>query len=142
MRANCDASRPVPEIPGMMPSPAVFEMPPSQYTPAASFSPMSSGHNDSYSLTALSMAAEYQALQGNMANGVSVHHSANTSSALPVGTINSVMEEPQTVASARSLLPVHGSNLEESLDNLASFLDNEPLNSYHFATMMSAEQPM
>jgi hypothetical protein len=142
MRASCDASRPVPEIPGMMSSPAVFEMQPSQYTPAPSFSPMSSVHNNSYSLTALSMAAEYQALQGNMANGFNVHHNASTPKVVPVGTIDATMDGPQAVEAASSLLPVHASTLEESLDSLASFLDNEPLNSYHFATLMSTEQPM
>lgn len=142
MRASFDAGRPVPEISGMMSSPAILEMPNSQYAPATSFSPMSVVHNNSYSLTALSMAAEYQALQRNMTNASAVHLNMPTPSNLPTATMDANFDETQAVVSPNSLLHDHGPSLEESLDSLTSFLDNEPLNSYHFATLMSAEQPM
>jgi hypothetical protein len=145
MRASFDAGRPVPEIPGMMSSPAIVEMQPGHYTPATAFSPMGGAHSNSYSLTALSMAAEYQALQGNLPNGNPpngnlVHHSLSTPSTLPSAAVGGAFDESQNVILANPIM--QGPTLEESLDSLASFLDNEPLTSYHFATMMSAEQPM
>ena len=113
----------------------------SSYAPGTPFNPMNGAHN-SYSLTALSMAAEYQALKGNMANGHEVHHSVPTPSTLPTVMPDATLDESQTVMPNNSFLHDNGPTLEESLDNLASFLDNEPLSSYHFATLMSAEQPM
>jgi hypothetical protein len=141
-RASFDAGRPVPEIPGMMSSPAVIEMQPGHYTPATAFSPMGGAHSNSYSLTALSMAAEYQALQGNVTNGNPVSHSLSTPSTLPSAAVGVAFDESQNVMSANSIMHMQGPTLEQSLDSLASFLDNEPLTSYHFATLMSAEQPM
>jgi hypothetical protein len=130
MRASFDTGRPVPDIPGMMSSPAIMELSSSQYAPATSFSPMTVAHDSSYSLTALSMAAEYQALQGNMTNEGAVHHKMPTPPTLQTATMDVSFDGS------------HAPGLEESLDSLTSFLDNEPLNSYHFATLMSAEQPM
>jgi hypothetical protein len=72
MRASFDTGRPVPEIPGMMSSPAVTEMQPGHYTPATAFTPMGGANSNSYSLTALSMAAEYQALQ-NLPNDSAIN---------------------------------------------------------------------
>jgi hypothetical protein len=142
LRASYDASRPVPEIPGMMSSPTVFETHVQQDTPEASFASTSGMYSNSYSLTALSMAAEYQSLQGNMASEDSRHHSVSTPCALPTVTIDATADNPETAIPLSSLLHVHGPTLQESADSLALFLDNEPLNSYHFATLMSAEQPM
>lgn len=142
MRTSFDAGRPVPEIPGMMSSPAILEMQTSQYAPATSFSPMTMAHDNSYSLTALSMAAEYQALQGNMANGNGMHPNLPAPSALPADPMNVTFDQPHVAMPVNPLLNGRGPSLEESLDSLTSFLDNEPLNSYHFATLMSAEQPM
>jgi hypothetical protein len=142
MRSSFDAGRPVPDIPGMMSSPAIMEMQSSQYAPATSFSPMTVAHDNGYSLTALSMAAEYQALQGNMANGGAVHHNMPAPSTLQTATMDVTFDESNASMPADTLLHGHGPSLEESLDSLTSFLDNEPLNSYHFATLMSAEQPM
>jgi hypothetical protein len=141
MRASFDAGRLVPEIPGMMSSPAVIEMQPGHYTPATAFSPMAGVNNNSYSLTALSMAAEYQALQ-NLPNGNAINHSLPVPSTLSSTTIGVAFDESQNAMSANSIMQMQGPTLEESLDSLASFLDNEPLTSYHFATLMSAEQPM
>lgn len=142
MRASFDTGRPVPEIPGMISSPAVSEIQPIRHTPATSFSPMAVAHDSSYSLTALSMAAEYQSLQGNMADGDSLDQSLTTQSALPSATMNVTFEPAHTVMPSHTDFNGHGPSLEESLDSLTYFLDNEPLNSYHFATLMSAEQPM
>jgi hypothetical protein len=142
LRASYDASRLVPEIPGMMSSPAVFETILPQDTPEASFASTSGMYSNSYSLTALSMAAEYQSLQGNMASEDRVHHNVSTPCALPTVTMDATMDNPESVMPLNSLLHVHGPTLQESADSLALFLDSEPLNSYHFATLMSAEQPM
>jgi hypothetical protein len=142
MRASFDTGRPVPDIPGMMSSPAIMELSSSQYAPATSFSPMTVAHDSSYSLTALSMAAEYQALQGNMTNEGAVHHKMPTPPTLQTATMDVSFDGSHADMPPNSLLHGHGPGLEESLDSLTSFLDNEPLNSYHFATLMSAEQPM
>jgi hypothetical protein len=142
MRASFDASRPVPEIPGMMSSPAVPEIQSSHYAPAAPFSPMSGTHSNSYSLTALSMAAEYQALQGNIPRDNIVQHGLPHQPTLPSATVDVTFGESQNVMSSSSMMHMQGPTLEESLNSLTSFLDNEPLTSYHFSTLMSAEQPM
>jgi hypothetical protein len=125
----------------MMSSPAVIEMQPGHYTPATGFSPMGSANSNSYSLTALSMAAEYQALQ-NLPNGNAINHSLSVPPTLPAAAAGVTFDESQNAMSANSIMHLQGPTLEESLDSLASFLDNEPLTSYHFATLMSAEQPM
>jgi hypothetical protein len=142
MRASFDAGRPVPEIPGMMSSPAVTEAQSAHYAPATSYSPMSGTHNNGYSLTALSMAAEYQALQGNMSNSNNVHHPIPRQQTLPPTAIDVTFDDNQNAMSANAMIHLQGPTLEESLDSLASFLDHEPLTSYHFSTLMSAEQPM
>ncbi|KAH7093622.1 hypothetical protein FB567DRAFT_177528 [Paraphoma chrysanthemicola] len=142
IRASFDAGRPVPEIPGMISSPAIQELPPTQYTPAAAFSPLASSHNNSYSLTALSMAAEYQALQGNMANGNTIQNHMPTPSTLPSAMIDAPFNESHSTLAATSYMHGNVPTLEESLNSLASFLDNEPLDSYHFASLMTTEQPM
>lgn len=136
IRASFDAGRPVPEIPGMTPS---LERQ-SSYAPATPFNPMSGAQSNSYSLTALSMAAEYQSLHGSMSNGNELNHNVPTPSTLPTIAIDTTLDDSNAMMPNASLL--QGPTLEESLDSLASFLDNEPLNSYHFATFMSAEQPM
>tara|TARA_R110002003_G_scaffold111_19_gene9549 strand:+ start:139 stop:1197 length:1059 start_codon:yes stop_codon:yes gene_type:complete len=103
---------------------------------------MGSAHNNGYSLTALSMAAEYQALQGNMSNGNTIQHHVPTPSTLPSAMIDAPFGENQPALAATSYTHGHVPTLEDSLNSLASFLDNEPLDSYHFAALMSAEQPM
>ncbi|KAL5118803.1 hypothetical protein ACEQ8H_003306 [Pleosporales sp. CAS-2024a] len=142
MRATVDAGRPVPEIPGIMPSPAILEMQPAQYAPATSFSPMTMAHDNGYSLMALSMAAEYQALHGNMVDHSTTHHNLPTPSTVPTAAIGVTFDQAHTIMPPNSMLNGHGPSIEESLDSLTSFLDSDPLNSYHFATLMSTEQPM
>ncbi|KAH7412238.1 hypothetical protein DE146DRAFT_274033 [Phaeosphaeria sp. MPI-PUGE-AT-0046c] len=138
-RTSFDANRPVPEIPGMMSSPAIIEMNPSHYGPATAFTPMNSVHNNSYSLTALSMAAEYQALQGNIPNGNATDHNVPAPPPMPHDIS---FDEAQHIIPPNPMIPLQGPTLEESLDSLVSFMDHEPLTSYHFSTLMSAEQPM
>jgi hypothetical protein len=99
-------------------------------------------YSNSYSLTALSMAAEYQSLQGNMPREDSVHHDISTPFPLPTVTMDATTDDSGAVVPLSSLLHVHGPPLQDSADSLALFLDDEPLNSYHFATLMSTEQPM
>ncbi|KAF2832462.1 hypothetical protein CC86DRAFT_279949 [Ophiobolus disseminans] len=135
LRASFDAGRPVPEIPGMTPS---IERQ-SSFAPTTPFNPMSSAQSNSYSLTALSMAAEYQSLQGSM-NDRDQMNPIPAQSTLPTVTTNAALDENNEMMQHNSFL--QGQSLDESLDSLTSFLDNEPLNSYHFATFMSAEQPM
>jgi hypothetical protein len=126
----------------MISSPAVLKMHLPQNTTTSSFGSISGMYSNSYSLTALSMAAEYQALQGNMANEDSVHHSMLTPCTLPTVTIDATSDDPETAMPLGALLHAHGSAIQESADSLALFFDSEPINSYHFATLMSAEQPM
>lgn len=141
-RTSFDASRPVPEIPGMMSSPAIIEMNSSHYGPATAFTPMGSAQNNSYSLTALSMAAEYQALQGNIPNGNSQDHHVQAPPTMPSAPVDVSFDEVQHIIPPNPMMHMQGPTLEESLDSLVSFMDHEPLTSYHFSHLMSAEQPM
>lgn len=92
--------------------------------------------NNECSLTTLSMAAEYTALQGafeapsSHAQDVSVFPQNETTA-----PFESTLGIPETV-SARGL------GFEESLDNLAAFMDADTFSSYHFSSLMSTEQPM
>lgn len=140
-RTSFDASRPVPEIPGMMSSPAIIEMNSSHYGPATAFTPMSGAHN-SYSLTALSMAAEYQALQGNVPNGNTSDQNVQMPPTMAPAPVDVSFDEAQHIIPPNPMVHMQGPTLEESLDSLVSFMDHEPLTSYHFSTLMSAEQPM
>ncbi|KAK0109374.1 hypothetical protein ONS96_003189 [Cadophora gregata f. sp. sojae] len=96
--------------------------------------PMNSNQNNGYTLATLSMAAEYSALQGTF---------DGTSGQTPGVSID--MPPPNdsnTLSSNFDTAPNYGLGFEESLDNLAAFLDSEPLSSYNFSTLMSAGQPM
>lgn len=100
---------------------------------------MSVAQNDEFSLAALSMAAEYQSLQGTMGNGITPHHEHPPPMSIHDEHISRTIEQP-LVPSAP--MQVHGPSLGDSLDSLAAFLDNEPLSSYHFASLINTEQPM
>jgi hypothetical protein len=89
------------------------------------------------SLTTLSMAAEYTALQGIF--GVT---SAPTQSAPDYRTQNEATASLITTPGAQESIPAHGFGFEESLDNLAAFLDTDTFSSYNFSSLMSTEQPM
>jgi hypothetical protein len=124
----------------MMSSPAIVDMQ-SHHQPEMSHASMTFGHNNGYSLTALSMAAEYQALHGNMSNGA--HHDAiPTPMPSHSGGIAATVEEYHPAMLTDPSTQVYESTFGESLDSLTSFLDSEPLNSYHFASLINTEQPM
>lgn len=145
MRASFDSVRPVPEIRSMMaPSPAILESDSSQYAPATPFNPLPTPENHSYSLTALSMAAEYQALHRDMAshNDLATHHDVTRSVTISSAPVSAALDDSQVVMTTDQIFNIPNATFDESLDNLASFLDNEPLSTYHFASMISAEQPM
>ncbi|RMZ73863.1 C2H2 type zinc finger containing [Pyrenophora seminiperda CCB06] len=143
MRPSFDAGsgRPVPEIPSMMPSPAILDMQSSQHQPEMSHASMTFGQNSGYSLTALSMAAEYQALQGSMENGTA-HGTMPTPVPSHSATMDSTAHNSQTTISTEQSAQIYRPTFGESLDSLTSFLDSEPLNSYHFASLVCTEQPM
>ena len=98
-----------------------------------------SNQNDQYSLNALSIAAEYSALQGDFTTSpFQGHPRLGTSSALR----NDQMATPAVSSQAPFADQSHDLGLDDSLDGLASFLDNELLSSYHFSSLISTEQPM
>ncbi|KAF1848891.1 uncharacterized protein K460DRAFT_280481 [Cucurbitaria berberidis CBS 394.84] len=142
MRFSNDAGRPAPVISTLISSPTVLEMHASQHHPAVSLDSMTFDHSNEYSLTALSMAAEYQALQGNMQNGSSRTEDLRTALPLHSDTGSRPVGEPHSIVHNGSPLHAYSSTMEESLDSLTSFLDNEPLNSYHFTSLINTEQPM
>ncbi|KAI8931021.1 hypothetical protein NX059_012032 [Plenodomus lindquistii] len=141
VRASMDAGRPVPEIRSMMSqSPAIEAQ--SVHQPTTSLASITFGHNSEFSLTALSMAAEYQALHGNMADTVSSHAHLPTPIPSQPGTVAVTMEEFTSSIPADNHFQSQGPSFSESLDSLTYFLDSEPFNSYHFASLMNTEQPM
>ncbi|KAF2186218.1 hypothetical protein K469DRAFT_573738 [Zopfia rhizophila CBS 207.26] len=143
VRTSFDAGRPVPEIPSMTSTPAPSMTVETQHRSAhqtpATVGPLSVSQSDEFSLAALSMAAEYQALQGTMANGNTPHQELQGPIPIQDASIAKTVE-PAPVPSGP--VPTHGPSLGESLDSLAAFLDNEPPSSYHFASLINTEQPM
>lgn len=140
IRSSYDTPRPVPLIRSMM-SPPALDMQFSQTQPAPSMTPMSFSHNGEFSLTALSMAAEYQALHGNMAD------TSQGSVSLPT-PMPSQVEITTSADTFQAPLPediqthFQGPSFSESFDNLTSFLETEPLSTYNFASLVNTEQPM
>lgn len=129
------------EISGAMSPPAGSELRSIQHQPSMSLDSIGFGHSN-YSLTALSMAAEYQALQGTIPESILQPAGLSTPISLQAGTIAKTVEGPQATMPENTSLTYQGPTMEDSLDSLASFLDNEPLNSYHFASLINTEQPM
>ncbi|PSN72401.1 hypothetical protein BS50DRAFT_630437 [Corynespora cassiicola Philippines] len=139
VRTSFDGGRPVPEIPSMMSTPAVqMEMHPPPHQPPTPIGPLAVGQNDEFSLTALSMAAEYQALHGAMANSGSPHQRLPEQTPLLESISRSIEPSAAPPAPAQS----QGPGIAESLDSLAAFLEYEPLTSYHFSSLINTEQPM
>uniref|UniRef100_A0A093UME3 Regulatory protein GAL4 n=2 Tax=Talaromyces marneffei PM1 TaxID=1077442 RepID=A0A093UME3_TALMA len=88
------------------------------------------------SLATLSMAAEHAAMQGIIPpeQDDQVIISTNHDNRLPF---------PETEAlGSRSMDPTYGFDFEDTLDSLATFLDNGPVASHHFPSFISAEQPI
>ncbi|KNG51655.1 c2h2 type zinc finger domain-containing protein [Stemphylium lycopersici] len=140
MRSSFDSGRPVPEIPSMMSSPALVDTQSSQCQPTMSHASMTFGQHSGYSLTALSMAAEYQALQGSMENGTA--HTISTPMPSQPETIAATIEHPHAAVPTEPSTQIYESIFGESLDSLTAFLDSEPLDSYHFSSLINTEQPM
>lgn len=124
----------------MMSSPAVMEVQSTQHPPSTPHATMTFGHHSGYSLTALSMAAEYQSLHGSMGNGTA-HTMATPMSTQPEAVATTV-ETHHPVISTEPSTHIYASTFPGSLDNLTMFLDSEPLDSYHFSSLINAEQPM
>ena len=142
MRSSFDTGRPAPEIRNIMSPPAVVEMLPAQpYTQP--LAPMTFDHGGECSLTALSLAAEYQALQGNMADGAPAR-GGQLPTPMPSqpGTLSATLGDNYATTPTVFSTQLQGPSFSESLDNLTYFLDSEPLNSYHFTSLMNTEQPM
>ncbi|KAH9878086.1 hypothetical protein J1614_003303 [Plenodomus biglobosus] len=142
MRASIDAGRPVPEIRSMMSPSTGTEEQSVHQQPTVSLASMTFGHNSEFSLTALSMAAEYQALHGNMADTVSSRAQLPTPMPSQPGTVAVTLEDFTTSLSAGTPFQFQGPSFSESLDSLTYFLDSEPFNSYHFTSLINTEQPM
>jgi len=141
IRSSFDTGRPVPEIPSMMSTPAAttnMDMQPPHHPQPSSSGPIYTGQNDEYSLAALSMAAEYQSLQGTMANGATPHHEMPGVTTMHNQNFSRTVEQPVNTSASH----MQSIGLGESLDSLAAFLDNEPLSSYHFSSLINTEQPM
>jgi hypothetical protein len=124
----------------MMSSPAVMDMQSSQHQPSRPHASLTFGQHSGYSLTALSMAAEYQALHGNMQDQAS--HAMPTPMPSQPETIAATVETQHTTVPTEPANNFYGSALSTSLDSLALFLDSEPLDSYHFSSLINTEQPI
>ncbi|KAF2010787.1 hypothetical protein BU24DRAFT_471832 [Aaosphaeria arxii CBS 175.79] len=143
LRSSFDAGRPVPQLPSMMPTPAAANvevqhehrlhppLPPVNLTP--------NNDHEEFSLAALSMAAEYQALHGALIGNGSSNHEVSGPMPMQDEHIARTIEQPMTTATP---MDVHGPSLGDSLDSLAAFLDNESLSTFHYAGLINTEQPM
>lgn len=141
VRSSVDAGRPVPEIRSMMASPAVLDLQSAHHQSSIPLGSLTFGHSNEYSLTALSMAAEYQAMQGALPESSVQQEQLPTPLPSQPGTIARTIEEPHNMLPPDPDLQMHGT-IGDTLDSLTSFLNSEPLNSYHFASLINTEQPM
>ncbi|WEW61742.1 hypothetical protein PRK78_007236 [Emydomyces testavorans] len=92
--------------------------------------------HDDFPLATLSMAAEHVSLQ--MPYDTSSHATPN-SSQIPFGQSCSMTTAELPAPLSERL---HDLKFDNSFDELTSFLDNGLLSSYHFSSLVSAEQPM
>ncbi|PVI04950.1 hypothetical protein DM02DRAFT_134429 [Periconia macrospinosa] len=141
-RMRYDHERPVSDISTIMSPATVIAMdtPLHQHQPGTMGSMSSVPATEEFSLAALSMAAEYQAMQGTMNNGRPPLHQVPNHVPLQDNTIARTVEHPAMQPPPAQ--QVQAPSVEESLDSLTAFLDHEPLNSYHFASLINTEQPM
>ncbi|PGH02515.1 hypothetical protein AJ79_07628 [Helicocarpus griseus UAMH5409] len=103
----------------------------------------SSIHSSNYPLATLTMAAEHVALQ-------IPDQAAHTHAHTAAQSVSGSLTYSQSVPASRlpeeppALFDGHVANIdfEHSLDELAAFLDSGALSSYHFSSVVSAEQPM
>ncbi|KMU86521.1 hypothetical protein CIHG_04309 [Coccidioides immitis H538.4] len=93
--------------------------------------------HDDFPLATLSMAAEHVSLQ--MPYDAPSSHPAPISTHIAFGQSGPInTTEPPSQMGAN----IHSLELENSLNELSSFLDNGAISSYHFSSLVSAEQPM
>lgn len=123
----------------MMSPPMASDMHSTQ--PTLSLASMTFGHSSEYSLTALSMAAEYQALQGELEDEAASRAQLPTPMPSRPGTLTT-LDDFQSSMPTEVPLSIQGPSFSESLDSLTYFLDSEPFNSYHYASLINTEQPM
>lgn len=126
----------------MMSPPTASEMHTAQQQPTVSLASMTFGHSSEYSLTALSMAAEYQALQGNMAEGASSHAQLPTPMPSQSGAMAANMNQFHQSMPTEPMNQMQGPSFSESLNSLTYFLDSEPFNAFQFPSLINTEQPM
>ncbi|PNS20504.1 hypothetical protein CAC42_5954 [Sphaceloma murrayae] len=163
-RTSSVATMPVqhPQTPFQQPMQPPMAMTPSVPMMAPMDTPRPSVENGHpYSLATLSMAAEHAAMQdssyvqhpqlqmqhdGHMSHDSnSVHLQQQDISVQDMATHEMNHDLTTHDMSARTdPMAAHypGLDFEESLDSLAHFIDNGALSSYHFGSMISAEQPM
>lgn len=89
------------------------------------------------SLATLSMAAEHAALQG-----IIPPEQENQAMIAATNHDNRLHFSETDALGSRPLDPNYGFDFEDTLDSLATFLDNGPLASHHFPSFISAEQPI
>nr|KMM64072.1 hypothetical protein CPAG_00424 [Coccidioides posadasii RMSCC 3488] len=93
--------------------------------------------HDDFPLATLSMAAEHVSLQ--MPYDAPSSHPPPNSTHIAFGQSGPITTtEPPSQMGAN----IHSIELENSLNELSSFLDNGAISSYHFSSLVSAEQPM
>jgi hypothetical protein len=105
--------------------------------PDASIDRNSTTQSHGISLATLSMAAEHAALQGIVPPGQdnqAIIAAMNHDNRLPFSEAEALETRPMD--------PTYGFDFEDTLDSLATFLDNGPVASHHFPSFISAEQPI
>jgi hypothetical protein len=120
--------------------PTHAHMSPIQYQPASAFADVCFGQSDEFSLTALSMAAEYQSLQGDSNQLAS---SQETRDLAPLPVRQTVDEQTLVEYTFQNhVISSKKSALENSIERITNFLENGPFSSYYFAPKISSEQPL
>ncbi|KAI1978311.1 hypothetical protein LOZ51_005031 [Ophidiomyces ophidiicola] len=117
------------------------EIPPVPHHPATTedgvrHTPTGTEH-PSIELATLSMAAEHVALQ--MPYDTPSNHATSHAHHVSLGQNDSMTT---TGTPSHSRAHIHNLEFDNSFSGLASFLDNSTLSSYHFSSLVSAEQPM
>ncbi|KAL6705078.1 hypothetical protein ACN47E_007337 [Coniothyrium glycines] len=138
MRSSIGSERPVPELRSMMSSPTV-NMQSAPGHSASSLASLTFGHTDQFSLTALSMAAEYQALHGVMDDKSQISEQLPMPVPAQAG-MTSYMDNLPSSTAKEPQMTSHDPGFSQSLDNLTSFFEGESLSTYNFASLIGTEQ--
>ena len=97
------------------------------------------GQSDEFSLAALSMAAEYQSLQGEMNQPASSQETRDLN-LTPLHVRKTVDKRTWMQSTHRN--QIHRSTFEKPLENLAVFVGVEPFNARCLASHINVEQPI